>query len=62
MEKNERVLEGEVLVFQTLIKVVGRQKVLDFEKPEDLFYQKVIWKIALDGGMGVHKLAFQQIC
>ena len=42
MEKNERVLEGEVLVFQTLIKVVGRQKVLDFEKPEDLFYQKVI--------------------
>ena len=42
MEKNERVLEGEVLVFQTLVEVVGRQKVLDFEKPKDLFYQKVI--------------------
>jgi len=24
----------------------------NFEKPKDLFYQKVIWKIALDGGMG----------
>jgi len=42
VEKNERVLEGEVLVFQTLMKVVGRQKVLDFEKPKNLFYQKVI--------------------
>ena len=42
MEKNEKVMEGKVLVFQTLIKVVGRQKVLDFEKPKDLFYQKVI--------------------
>ena len=28
------------------------RKVLDFQKPKDLFYQKVIWKIALDGGMG----------
>ena len=27
------------------------RKVLDFEKPKDLFYQKVIWKIALDSGM-----------
>ena len=29
------------------------RKVLMFKKPKDLFYQKVIWKIALDGGMGV---------
>ena len=34
------------------------RKVLMFKKPKDLFYQKVIWKIALDGGMDAISFCF----
>ena len=45
------ITDKEIREYQYKINNRPR-KVLDFQKPKDLFYQKVIWKIALDGGMG----------
>ena len=45
------ITDKEIREYQYKINNRPR-KVLDFEKPKDLFYQKVIWKIALDGGIG----------
>ena len=46
------IIDKEIREYQYKINNRPR-KVLDFQKPKDLFYQKVIWKIALDGGMDV---------
>ena len=45
------ITDKEIREYQYKINNRPR-KVLDFQKPKDLFYQKVIWKIALDGIMG----------
>ena len=52
------ITDKEIREYQYKINNRPR-KVLDFEKPKDLFYQKVIWKIALDGGMDDLKMYLQ---